>query len=219
LMNTMLHELSHIVHHNHSAAFYELWEELRKELAGNLSKGVKGSGAGFDAKGHRVSTESHNPSSMLEARRKATQAAEKRLRHSQLFGSGPQKLGGSGELNRLGEAEAVRLATMRRCADWCGNRHDDDEADEKEAEVQPAKVAKVEPKIETKPVASVVERPKAIAASWKCETCTFENVLETQLCEMCGQGLKPGVWKCGSCTAANSSLFSCSVCDAKRQLY
>ncbi len=226
LMDTMLHELSHNVHHNHSAAFYELWEELRKELTGNLAKGLKGSGAGFDAKGHRVNSDTHNPASMLEARRKTTLAAEKRLRQSQLFGSGPQKVGGSGALSRLGEAEAVRFATMRRCADWCGNREEGEgkvplAAEEEEAERRPAKVAKTSAKPPESVAAGVVAEPRsngAIGATlWKCDTCTFENDVATPLCDMCGQGLKPGVWRCGACTAVNSSLFSCSVCDAKRE--
>ncbi len=217
LMDTMLHELSHNVHGNHSAAFYELWETLRKELEANLAKGLKGSGAGFDAKGYRVSSETHNSSSMLEARRKAMQAAEKRLRQSQLFGSGPQKVGGSTDLTRLGEAEAVRIATMKRCSDWCGNKQDG--AEEKEDVQEREKRAKVAAGVaagEVSPPAPVVLAPSL--KGWSCDVCTFANEQEVAICEMCGNGLKPGTWRCETCSVVNATLFQCAVCDTRRQL-
>jgi DNA-dependent metalloprotease WSS1 len=172
LLDTMLHELCHNVHGNHSAAFYELWEELRKELASNLSRGVKGSGAGFDAKGLRVNPETRDPSSLLEARRKAAEAAAKRHKTSQLLGSGPQKLGGSSELVKLGEADAVRLATMRRCSEWCGNDKEE-EAKAVVAEVpRPAKMARVD------------------STTWSCDICTFGNDEADPICTACVQGVK-----------------------------
>jgi hypothetical protein len=204
LMDTMLHELSHIVHHNHSAAFYELWEELRKELSANLSK-VRGSGAGFDAKGFRVNPESRNPSSLLDARRKATKAAEKRLKTSQLFGSGPQKLGGSTALNGLGEAEAVRMATMKRCSEWCGNEeHSINQKleDPKEGVEEPlmredsaketAKVAGERIPSQRKEVAASAPPAKIarLDTSWSCEKCTFSNEERDPICVMCTEGLK-----------------------------
>lgn len=202
LLDTMLHELSHIVHHNHSAAFYDLWEELRKELSANLSKGLRGSGAGFDAKGFRVNPETRNPS-LLDARRKATEAAEKRLKTSQLFGSGPQKLGGSSELAALGEAEAVRQATMRRCSEWCGN-HEDEESKigkdlpgkgEKRVIEESASVPESSNKQQTKePAVEPPPRPEKLvrldSGDWNCETCTFANDQKDPICIMCADGLK-----------------------------
>ena len=209
LIDTMLHELSHIVHHNHSAAFYDLWEELRKELSANLSRGLKGSGAGFDAKGVRVNPEARNPSSMLDARRKATEAAEKRLRQSSLFGSGqPQKLGGSSTLVGLGEAEAVRRATMRRCGEWCGT-HDEElsgnqpvavavanDSEKKNPKANQAPTASRDPKAALDPnIPKDVEasRPLKVArvdSEWTCDLCTFKNEEVDPICTMCTEGLK-----------------------------
>ena len=83
----MLHELSHNVHGPHDAKFHALWDQLRKEYEGLLSKGY--TGEGFLSDGHvlggrRVPRD--------EARRIARAAAEKR--QTLTAGSG-QKLGGA----------------------------------------------------------------------------------------------------------------------------
>lgn len=237
LLDTMLHELSHIVHHNHSAAFYDLWEELRKELSANMSRGLKGSGAGFDAKGARVNPESRNPSSLLDARQRATEAAEKRFKMSQLFGSGPQKLGGSSSLVGLGEAEAVRRATMKRCSEWCGNHEDEKKEEIVDAAAATASAARVE---ERKPVVADEKNPRPekmarIDSKWSCEQCTFDNEECDRVCAVCERAkvcgktiffcfvfdvdfLQPGWWLCPRCSAANSTLFQCATCDARREI-
>jgi hypothetical protein len=49
VLGTMLHELVHIVHGPHNAAFYKLLDELWEEAEALMDKGQGGSGAGFDA--------------------------------------------------------------------------------------------------------------------------------------------------------------------------
>ncbi|KAG0652285.1 DNA-dependent metalloprotease WSS1 [Hyphodiscus hymeniophilus] len=87
VVDTMLHELSHNVHGPHDAKFHALWDQLRKEYEGLLSKGYTGEGFLSDGRmlgGRRVPRD--------EARRIARAAAEKRRTlHS---GSG-QRLGGA----------------------------------------------------------------------------------------------------------------------------
>ncbi|KAE8451023.1 hypothetical protein EG329_004695 [Mollisiaceae sp. DMI_Dod_QoI] len=86
VVDTMLHELSHNVIGPHNAEFHALWDQLRKEYEGLLSKGY--TGEGFLSQGHRLGG---SRVSRDEARRIARNAAEKRRTlHS---GSG-QKLGG-----------------------------------------------------------------------------------------------------------------------------
>lgn len=46
VVHTMLHELCHIVHSNHSAAFYQLLDELVAEWESNRAKNIRGTGAG-----------------------------------------------------------------------------------------------------------------------------------------------------------------------------
>lgn len=83
----MLHELSHNVFGPHNAEFHALWDQLRKEYEGLLSKGY--TGEGFLSDGRKLGGSGRVP--LHEARRIANAAAEKRRNlHS---GSG-QKLGG-----------------------------------------------------------------------------------------------------------------------------
>lgn len=83
----MLHELSHNVFGPHDANFHALWDQLRKEYEGLLSKGY--TGEGFLSDGHKLGGRGRVPRD--EARRIARNAAEKR--RTLTSGSG-QKLGG-----------------------------------------------------------------------------------------------------------------------------
>ena len=221
LTDTLLHELSHIVHGNHSAAFYALWDELRAELDRNRAAGLRGTGAGFDARGNRVDGTTRNPSSLLEARKKAMAAAEKRMRNAQLMGSGPRAVGGQ-MLEGVSEAEAVRMAAMKRCGEWCGNEQG--KRHEEEEEKPPKKHAgenndKKNEKNDV-PLVEAVREESVVKSTrdpiWSCTVCTFENGLDVNVCLMCDSGLRPGVWRCHACPGVNSSLFKCVVCETSR---
>lgn len=88
VVDTMLHELAHIVFGPHDEKFHALWDQLRSEYEALVSKGY--TGEGFLSKGQRVGGR-RVPRD--EARRIARAAAEKRQALS--AGSG-QKLGGTG---------------------------------------------------------------------------------------------------------------------------
>ena len=86
VVDTMLHELSHIVHGPHNAEFQALWDQLRDEHQALVLKGY--TGEGFLGRGDRLGG-ARIP--MHEARRRARVAAEKR----RTLGAGSgQKLGG-----------------------------------------------------------------------------------------------------------------------------
>ncbi|PNS19097.1 hypothetical protein CAC42_1833 [Sphaceloma murrayae] len=72
-VDTMLHELSHIVFGPHDAKFHALWDELRSEHETLLLKGY--TGEGFLTKGHKLGGGRMPPNS--ELRRMAKQNAEK----------------------------------------------------------------------------------------------------------------------------------------------
>ena len=86
VVDTMLHELSHNVHGPHDAKFHALWDQLRKEYEGLVSKGY--TGEGFLSDGHRLGGRGVPRD---EARRIARNAAEKRRT---LYSGSGQKLGG-----------------------------------------------------------------------------------------------------------------------------
>lgn len=115
VVDTMLHELCHIVVGPHNAAFHALWEQLREEHEALVRKGY--TGEGFLGRGRSLGGGGRIP--RHEASRIARQAAEQRRVRSQ--GSG-QRLGGAGILRgqdaRAVIADAVerRLRIERGCA-------------------------------------------------------------------------------------------------------
>lgn len=120
VVDTMLHELSHIVHGPHDEHFHALWNKLRDEHEDLIRKGYTGEGFLSDGKrlgGKRVPKE--------EARRIARVAAEKR--RTLASGSG-QRLGGAplraGQDIRSVIVDAIeRRATITRgCANGEGGK-------------------------------------------------------------------------------------------------
>ena len=88
-VDTMLHELSHIIFGPHDAPFHALWDELREEHETLLFKGY--TGEGFLSKGNRLGGGRVPPAH--ELRRMARQSAEKRRVLTKNSG---QRLGGRG---------------------------------------------------------------------------------------------------------------------------
>ena len=120
VVDTMLHELCHIVHGPHHDAFHNLWNQLRDEHEALLRKGY--TGEGFLSTGHKLGGARRIP--MHEARRRARAAAEQR--RVLAAGSG-QKLGG----RAVGRGQDIRRviadAAQRRAniSKGCAAVHDD----------------------------------------------------------------------------------------------
>ncbi|KAI9802232.1 MAG: hypothetical protein M1825_002953 [Sarcosagium campestre] len=106
VVDTMLHELSHIVHDKHDAKFHALWQQLRDEQEGLQRKGY--TGEGFLSKGHKLGG---RRIPMDEARRRARASAEKRKVIS--AGSG-QRLGGAPVRRGADMRKVIADATQRR---------------------------------------------------------------------------------------------------------
>lgn len=116
LVDTMLHELCHIVHGPHDEAFHNLWNRLRDEHERLIRKGY--TGEGFLSIGHKLGGRSIPRD---EARRLARAAADQRREHP-----GPtygHKLGGApvrrGQDIRQIIAEAA--SRRRRVTDGCAS--------------------------------------------------------------------------------------------------
>ncbi|ETS06973.1 WLM-domain-containing protein [Trichoderma reesei RUT C-30] len=95
IVDTMLHELCHIVHGPHDGKFHALWDQLRDEWQGLLFKGY--TGEGFLSEGHRLGGRQALP--VREVQRLARSAAEKRKAHEQLTRGSGRRLGG-GDVSR-----------------------------------------------------------------------------------------------------------------------
>ncbi|XP_020277299.1 uncharacterized protein LOC109851528 isoform X1 [Asparagus officinalis] len=123
VLDTMLHELCHIQHGPHNAQFYKLWDELRVECEELVSKGITGTGQGFDARGQRLGGFTRQPP-LSSLRQAAAAAAVKRARNGALLPSGPRRLGGDSEImTALSPIQAAAMAAERRMQDdlWCGS--------------------------------------------------------------------------------------------------
>ena len=119
VFGTMLHELTHIIHGKHTAAFYELMDELTKQWEQLEATGQVLDESGFPTVGgHRVDPMNHNPSLAMAKRLQAT-AAERRLKVNQLMGSGRLGHGtlGQVEWKRLPLREKAARAAERRAAE------------------------------------------------------------------------------------------------------
>ncbi|KAF6838566.1 zinc metallopeptidase [Colletotrichum plurivorum] len=121
VVDTMLHELSHIVFGPHDGKFHNLWNQLRDEHEGLVRKGY--TGEGFLSDGHRLGG---GRIPMHEARRLARAAAEKR--RTLTAGSG-QRLGGmvprpGSDIRRtiVGAIERRNSSTLQ----GCGNTNHND---------------------------------------------------------------------------------------------
>ena len=115
VFGTMLHELTHIIHLKHTAAFYELMDELSKQWEQLQATGRILDESGFPTVGrHRVDPMKHNPSIGLSTKLQA-KAAEQRLKVNQLMGSG--KLGGQRDWKQLPMREKAARAAERRASE------------------------------------------------------------------------------------------------------
>lgn len=106
VVDTMLHELAHIVQGPHDQAFHALWDKLRDEHQALAMKGY--TGEGFLSQGHRLGG---RRIPLNEARRQARAAAERRK--TLQIGSG-QRLGGTGIMRGQDPRAVIAAAVERR---------------------------------------------------------------------------------------------------------
>ncbi|KAI1618510.1 WLM domain-containing protein [Exophiala viscosa] len=106
IVDTMLHELAHIIHGPHDQVFHALWDKLRDEHEALLRKGY--TGEGFLGKGNRVGG---RRVPLSEIHRQARAAAERRRDLTK--GSG-QRLGGQGIIRGQNAREIIAAAAERR---------------------------------------------------------------------------------------------------------
>ena len=88
-----------------------------------VSKGIAGTGQGFDAPGKRLGGSTRQPP-LPSLRQTAGAAAAKRARIGALLPSGPRRLGGDSEImTALTPIQAAAMAAERRMHDdlWCGS--------------------------------------------------------------------------------------------------
>jgi len=231
VLDTMLHELCHNERGPHDAQFYKLWDELRKECDELVSKGITGTGQGFDGTGRRLGgfTVYPPPPSLRQA---TAAAAQKRARNGALLPSGPTKLGGNNYImSVLSPVQAAAMAAERRMHDdlWCGS-HDQSGIDDSDDVVileEPPNLTARDGKTTKGSCSNTIAEPSTSSgihtaprdgsssfrttsdagddSKWECGACTLLNQPLAPICEVCGTA-KPKIAK------AKYATWSCKFC-------
>ncbi|CDY10552.1 BnaC03g70620D [Brassica napus] len=236
VLDTMLHELCHNAHGPHNASFYKLWDELRKECEELMSKGITGTGQGFDVPGKRLGGFSRQPP-LSSLRATAATAAEKRVRAGNLLPSGPQRLGGdSSIMSHLSPIQAAAMAAERRFLDdlWCGSQSAEaleDQENDSHACTEPLSVRSAKrstsessrctkrscnPAGDQGPSSSSstgynANQGREDTAMWECAECTLLNPLLAPICELCSAA-KPKEKE------MKHKVWSCKFCTLENEV-
>ncbi|KAJ9182541.1 hypothetical protein P3X46_006525 [Hevea brasiliensis] len=234
VLDTMLHELCHNVHGPHNANFYKLWDELRKECEELLSKGITGTGEGFDLPGRRLGGFSRQPS-LSSLRKTALEAAEKRAKLGSMVPSGPKRLGGDSTIMvALSPIQAAAMAAERRLQDeiWCGSQSAEVfEEGESSTDITEdlSNIGQIpgssRPENGSIPNQDMVHNPEE-HDMWECGACTLLNPSLAPICKLCSAerpkdaSTKYKTWSCKFCTLDNSvELDKCLACNQWRYSY
>uniref|UniRef100_A0A7N0SVS8 Uncharacterized protein n=1 Tax=Kalanchoe fedtschenkoi TaxID=63787 RepID=A0A7N0SVS8_KALFE len=230
VLDTMLHELCHNEIAPHNADFYKLWDQIRKECEELISKGITGTGEGFDLPGRRLGGFSRQPP-VSSLRQTALAAAENRARKESLMPSGPKRLGGDSFIKEaLSPMQAAAMAAERRFQDeiWCGS-HYYDGPKEGASSSGSATAVHSDKGRESSIIDLTSDDPVSSAHKsnmWECGTCTLLNPPLAPICEACtterpkDSVTKYKCWSCKFCTLQNSvKLDKCSACGQWRYSY
>jgi DNA-dependent metalloprotease WSS1 len=224
VLATMLHELTHMEHGNHSADFYRFLDALTDECDALIRKGIRGSNMPWQGEGKSLggSSGSSTAADPKAAAAAAAAAAEKRARAAGIMmGSGGQRLGGHSSSSCGGSCSSssaqptpetlrkLRLsAAQRRLADnqtcvatqdgasceYSQHQHDSS-SDNEDNDVSDS------------------YSTSAAAAGGSGSSSSSSSVLTQS--QMVGDNSEPGSWACDRCTLINEAAATrCSVCGA-----
>ncbi|CAA7050785.1 unnamed protein product [Microthlaspi erraticum] len=220
VLDTMLHELCHNAHGPHNASFYKLWDELRKECEELMTKGITGTGQGFDVPGKRLGGFSRQPP-LSSLRAIAATAADKRVRAGNLLPSGPHRLGGDNSImSDLSPIQAAAMAAERRLLDdiWCGSQSTEalEEEQENDSETCKEPVSVRSGKRRSSSCCSNADScPPSSSHQWGSHVIDLTEEASENTCvkRSCIPGDKGGP----SCSKVSSDTFLLASCNANKR--
>lgn len=228
-LGTMIHELVHMEIGPHSAEFYKamdaLWDEVEKDMTGNLTNAAVYAGRGVTLGGA-------SSSSVRDAR---LAHLDKTQRLSDLAAGSGCKLGGRQDWKNLSRRELALAAAERRLQDsrQCGADMLAEEESSQHAASQwlccvcTAHNADTLKKChfcgearDASPTSSTtVARMPLITSSsdWYCPSCSTSNSSAAATCDVCHTTKASDGWSCASCTYFNASISLICVCCGTRR--
>jgi len=228
IVGTMCHELSHIVHSNHSADFYKLMDELQGQFEKLRGSVGTNSQFAFAGTGHKADSSRHNPQNPLMARRLAAEAAEARCRKSKLMGTSEgHRLGGGNSdesWRRISPREAAARAAERRLMDdfWCPSSSVVDCSADTEISSSSSSPSANHHRL--KPAGPKHDRENGFTGNNEVLELTSEDFVEapfkkravTETNERSPLNSE-ALWECGSCTLLNPEItLACGACAKER---
>lgn len=228
-LGTMIHELVHMEIGPHSAEFYKamdaLWDEVEKDMTGNLTNAAVYAGRGMMLGG--VSS-----SSIRDAR---LSHLDKKQRLSNLASGSGCKLGGRQDWKNMSQRELALVAAERRLQD---SRKCAAEmlAEEESSQHDPSQwhcgvctahnenaLKKChfcgEARDAAPAYAATVSRAPLVASSgdWYCAACSSRNFAYAAICSRCDAAKAPDSWVCNACTYLNTSMsLICTCCSTRK---
>jgi DNA-dependent metalloprotease WSS1 len=220
VLATMLHELTHMEHGNHSADFYRFLDALTDECDALIRKGIRGSNMPWQGEGKSLGG-SNGAITAADPKAAAAAAAERRARAAGIMmGSGGQRLGGHGSICggscSSGTAKPtpetlrkLRLsAAQRRLADnqTCVATQDG-------ASCEYSSQHQYDSSSDNDDDADAMSDNTSTAAAGDSSSNSNSSVLTQS--QMVGDDSEPGSWACDRCTLINEAAATrCSVCGA-----
>lgn len=221
VLDTMLHELCHIQHGPHNAQFYKLWDELRLECEELVSKGITGTGQGFDTLGKRLGGYSRQPP-LSSLRQTAAAAAAKRARIGALLPSGPRRLGGDNEImTALTPTQAAAMAAERRMQDelWCasGFQENVDEVESENGKLEPSSFIDLDESFDIPDDIQGRKDKDSSTSSIFCGKISGVAVRRGSSAAGMNDFEDEAMWECSVCTLFNQPLaLVCEACGVQK---
>jgi DNA-dependent metalloprotease WSS1 len=218
VLATMLHELTHMEHGNHSADFYRFLDALTDECDALIRKGIRGSNMPWQGEGKSLGG-SNGAITAADPKAAAAAAAERRARAAGIMmGSGGQRIGGHGSccggscssgtakptpesLRKLRLSAAQRrladnqtcVATQDGASCEYSSQHQHDSSSDNDDDA--------------------MSDSTSTAAAGDSSSDSNSSVLTQS--QMVGDDSEPGSWACDRCTLINEAAATrCSVCGA-----
>ena len=123
--------------------------------------------------------------------------------------------------DRRREAEGSHAASVAATGEE-DDEEEDDEEDYKERQARLRRNWQRERAEKRGKAEDAAEAPRVTTSDetqWICGACTFENGMDVQTCEMCGEGRSTMAWQCDFCGRWNpSNSDSCEKCHVHKKL-